>query len=303
MDVRNLRQILAIQQYGSFAKAADALGMAQPSLSKSIARLEDQLKVRIFDRTASGSALTPIGELIVQRAERVLAETRDLVRDAALVAGGEAGLVRMGVSTTLRENVLPRLVVKIAQRHPRLNLEVELNGAHRLLPRLETRELDIVLCAEPIDGPDVALVYLEVFRAECAIVASPGHPLAQRRGLTVKDLSEWRCAGTLVKGFRNAEILGFDHENFAAYAANDYDALLPLVCAGHAILPAPVYIVAPLVSAGRLVRLDVDWRREVGFGSLTTQAVSISPVLGKIARYAVEIGAELQEEWTRGRRD
>ena len=91
MDIRSLQQVIAVRKHGSFAKAADALGVSQPNLSKSIARLEDELKLKIFDRTARGSALTPIGELIVERADAVIAETRDLARDAALLAGGETG--------------------------------------------------------------------------------------------------------------------------------------------------------------------------------------------------------------------
>ena len=84
MDIRSLQQVIAVRKHGSFAKAADALGVSQPNLSKSVARLEDQLRLKIFDRTAKGSVLTPIGELIVERADAVIAETRDLARDASL---------------------------------------------------------------------------------------------------------------------------------------------------------------------------------------------------------------------------
>ncbi len=80
MDIRSLQQVIAVRKHGSFAKAADALGVSQPNLSKSVARLEDELKLKIFDRTAKGSVLTPVGELIVERADAVIAETRDLRR-------------------------------------------------------------------------------------------------------------------------------------------------------------------------------------------------------------------------------
>lgn len=297
MDVRNLRQIIAIQQHGSFAKAAEALGLAQPSLSKSIARLEDQLKVRIFDRSAAGSALTPIGELIVQRAERVIAETRDLMRDAALVAGGDAGTVRLGVATFLRTTFLPRLMLHIADQHPKLRLHVELGSSDRLLPHLETRELDLVLCAQPRGLPGSPLVYQEIIRAQTAIVASPDHPLAAQSGLTVGDLSKFKCAGTAIKGFTNAELLGGEEDNLGAYTTNDYDAFLPLACAGEAVLVAPSFVVQPFLADGRLVELDIEWSLEVGFGAVTTHAVSFSPVLSKIARYAHDIGAQIQAEW------
>src|SRR6478752_6573162 len=113
MDIRHLRQILAIRDHGSFARAAEALNMAQPALSKSVAKLENELRLTIFTRTSTGSALTPMGEMIADRAERVMAATRNLARDAALVAGGDAGAVRIGVGTLLKDALLPRLLLKI----------------------------------------------------------------------------------------------------------------------------------------------------------------------------------------------
>src|SRR4029079_1471047 len=125
MDIRSLRQVVAIRKYGSFAKAADALGVSQPNLSKSVARLEDELQLKLFDRTAKGSKLPPIGELIVERADAVIAETRDLARDAALLAGGETGIVRIGCTTALKMPLLQPLVQRIAHRHPGLRVHAE----------------------------------------------------------------------------------------------------------------------------------------------------------------------------------
>src|SRR5436190_24350877 len=125
MDIRHLRQILAIRDHGSFAKAAEALHVAQPALSKSMAKLEDELRLTIFTRTSTGSELTPMGEMIAERAERVMAATEDLTRDAALVAGGDAGAVRLGLGTLLKNTLLPQLLLKIVEAHPKLRLELE----------------------------------------------------------------------------------------------------------------------------------------------------------------------------------
>lgn len=92
MDIRHLRQILAIRDHGSFARAAEALHVAQPALSKSVAKIERELGVTIFTRTSTGSALTPMGEMIADRAERLMAATENLARDAALAAGGAPAL-------------------------------------------------------------------------------------------------------------------------------------------------------------------------------------------------------------------
>src|SRR5688572_24200482 len=158
MDIRHLRQILSVRAHGSFAKAAEALNMAQPALSKGIAKIEQELGVTIFTRSSTGSALTPMGEMIAARAERVMAATQDLARDAALAAGGDAGTVRLGLGTTLKTALAPRLLLKIVQAHPRLRLAIEFGAANRLLPLLQSRELDLVLTVASNPG---ALTYVE----------------------------------------------------------------------------------------------------------------------------------------------
>ena len=146
MDIRSLQQVIAVRKYGSFAKAADLLGVSQPNLSKTVARLEDELKLKIFDRTAKGSTLTPIGEMIVERADTVITETRDLARDASLLAGGETGIVRIGCTGGLQAPLLEPLVQGVAKRHPSLSIQAEVASSVRLLPLLEAREVDVVFC-------------------------------------------------------------------------------------------------------------------------------------------------------------
>src|SRR3954468_7732422 len=163
MDLRHLRQILAIRDHGSFAKAAEALHMAQPALSKSMAKLEDELRLTIFPRTSTGSELTPMGEMIAERAERVMGATRNLVRDAALLAGGDTGAIRLGIGTLLKDTLLPGLLLKIVEEHPNLRLEIEFGAANRLLPLVESRELDLLMSGAAASSP---LAYVEALRAE-----------------------------------------------------------------------------------------------------------------------------------------
>src|SRR4051812_39382816 len=143
MDIRGMRQLLAIRDCGSIAKAAQSLGMSQPSLSAALARLEDQLKVKLFERTPQGSNLTALGELIADRATRVVGESEQILRDAALVAGGEAGVIRVGVGTALTANFLPRLVRRLADRYPALSMGYEILDRDRLIPMVLSREIDL----------------------------------------------------------------------------------------------------------------------------------------------------------------
>lgn len=295
MDIRSLQQVLAVQKYGSFARAAEALGVSQPNLSKSIARLEDQLRLKIFDRTVKGSMLTPVGELIVERADAVIAETRDLARDAALLAGGETGVVRIGFSSAVWTGFATPLLQWIVERHPRLKVHAEVAPAGRLLPLLEARDLDVVFTGQT---PDPAGNAVEVVVATPAVfVASPAHPLAKERKIPIARLAEFKCGGALSPGSSNARILGFESENLGMYTASHYDLLLPLVVGGELALMAPAFVVQPYLQAGQMVVLDLEWRHDAKYHFVATRGASYSPIVRQIREQALAIGRQLQDDW------
>jgi len=286
MDLPKMRQVIAIHRFGSFAKAAEALGMSQPSLSRSIARLEDELKIRIFDRSATGSALTPIGEQVLERLQRVVADADDLMRDASLFAGGEAGQVRIGISTALRGPFLQDFMLRAAQAHPNLRLHAEINSRGAMLPQLASRDLDLIFgVAQAREAADGAVVSTKLSELDFVAVAGTGHPLASQRGVAFSEFARHRYAGPaapLVAAF-----FGVSPDELAPfYTANDYDALTPLVAANLATLIAPRHVVRPLVEAGRLVVLDLAWAIELDLVAVTTRAAADAPVVRKLIGYA-----------------
>lgn len=296
MDIRNLQQVIAVRKYGSFAKAAEALGVSQPNLSKSIARLEDELKLKIFDRTAKGSALTPIGEMIIERADAVIAETRDLARDAALLAGGESGVIRIGCTTALQEQLLEPLVQRVAQLHPRLRIHAEVASSMRLLPLVEARELDVVFCGSTPSDPTGYSVET-IIQTTGVFVASPSHPLAGERAISIPRLAQFKCGGSQSPGSSNARLLGYESENLGTYTASHYSLLLPMILSGAAVMLAPPFAVQTYLQAGDLVVLDVHHRVEAPFHFVATRAASFSPIVAEIREHAREIGRRLGEDW------
>jgi DNA-binding transcriptional LysR family regulator len=298
IDIRTLQQVIAVRKHGSFAKAADALGVSQPNLSKSVARLEDELHLKIFDRTAKGSALTPIGELIIERADAVIAETRDLARDAALLAGGETGIVRMGCTTALEMPLLAPLVQGLVKRHPRLRIHAEIAPSERLQPLLDARDLDLMFSgATPSDPSGTAYAVESILETPAMFVASPTHPLAHERGISIARLAEFKCAGSQSTGSSNERLLGYESENLGKYTASRYDLLMPLVLNGDAALLAPSFVVQSYIKARQLVILDVQWRFDAKFHFVTTRAASFSPIVREIREHARAVGAQLRDDW------
>jgi DNA-binding transcriptional LysR family regulator len=293
MDLPKMRQVVAIHRFGSFAKAADALGMSQPSLSRSISRLEDELKIKIFDRTAAGSALTPVGEMVIERLERVLSDTEDLIRDATLMAGGESGFVRIGVTSALRGPFVRDFMLKLVSAHPNLRVHTELNNRVALIPLVQARELDVVLTLEREAVEDASLVVTKVADLDFLALAGPTHPLAGRRAVSFQEFARHRYAGpsvALVRQFFN--VTGDDLAPF--YTSNDHQTLFPLVQAGLATMVAPACLVRPMIDAGQLVALDVDWPIDLDLVAVTTRASATAPIIAKIIDYAREVAALLE---------
>jgi DNA-binding transcriptional LysR family regulator len=298
MDIRTLQQVVAVRKYGSFAKAADALGVSQPNLSKSVARLEDELKLRLFDRTAKGSTLTPIGELIIERADSVIVETRDLARDAALLAGGETGSVRIGCTTALMLPLMAPLLQLVAKRHPGLRVHAEAAASARLLPLLEARELDVVFGGQAPAGSNQSAYAVEVLlEIPTVFVASPSHPLANERRISIERLAEFRCGGSQTRGSGIPSVLGFESENLGWYTASHYELLLPLVLSGQAVLLAPSFVVQSYLEAREMVVLDLQSQHSAKVHFAATRAASFSPIVKEIREHARGICQALGDDW------
>jgi DNA-binding transcriptional LysR family regulator len=295
VDIRQLRQVLAIHQHGSFAKAAHSLAVSQPSLSRSVARLEDELRAPLFARSASGSELTPLGEMVVAHASRVLDETRSLMQAAELAVGGEAGLIRIGIGPAMKRTLAPRLVGEIARRHPKLNVEVEVGDRYTLVPALGQRQLDVIICA--LDPEVVACGHptTEIMSTFGVAVASPGHPLTGEKRVSRTRFAQFPSVGPRNVNFRVDTVFGFEPSDRqgATYTTNDFEPVMPLVTMGQATMLIPAFEAAPFVRSGQLCQVNVELDLPMSLVVVATRAVSSSPLVQRIIGYAREIGADL----------
>ena len=172
LDISKMRQVIAIYETGSLAKAADRLGLAQASLSKSLARLEDELGVRIFERSSTGSRPTVAGTLIVERAQQVIEAAESLQRDVSLLAGGEPKELRIGAAIALSSKFLPDLALRVAEKYPKVRMRLEIASARELVDRLSSRTFDIIFAGLPPQVDQDGFEVVAMLSAPTIVVAS-----------------------------------------------------------------------------------------------------------------------------------
>jgi DNA-binding transcriptional LysR family regulator len=291
LSISRIQQVLAIHDLGSFAKAADRLGIAQSSLSKSVARLEDELQIRLIERSSRGSRLTPAGELVAERARQLVEQTESLEVDLTLIARGQPSSVRIGIASALNSGFLPRFAVAAAKTLPQVRLHFEIAPSHRLLQLLETRQVDLVFAGRVPGAGRSHLDVVDVFTTTTVVAAAPHHPLARLNKVSLDDLREHRTCGLLQA---HGKALGLGEAEWVSfYESNCFDALLPIVAAGHAALIAPMFVARPHIESGALAALPCDWSIELNYSAMTNRGVAETAAVRDLIRAARRCAGDL----------
>ena len=186
MTLTELKYIVAVARERHFGKAADACFVSQPTLSVAVKKLEEELDVKLFERSANEVTVTPLGEEIVRQAQSVLEQAANIKDIAKRGKDPLAGPLKLGVIYTIAPYLLPALVRQVITKSPQMPLVLQENFTVKLLEMLRTGEIDCAILAEPFPDTGLALapLYDEPFFA--AVPAS--HALAQQASVTAEQL-------------------------------------------------------------------------------------------------------------------
>lgn len=188
ITLRQLRYLASLARHRHFGRAAEDCSITQPALSMQIRELECEIGAVLVERRPSEVALTDIGLEVAQRAEHILAATRDLV-DYARHRDLLSGSLRLGIIPTLAPYVLPRVLPRLQTDYPRLRLEVRETQTRLLLNELTGGNLDCVMLALPAEGADVETLRLFDDRFLLAVPAGERAPSRGRIGVADVDQS------------------------------------------------------------------------------------------------------------------
>ena len=153
MNLRQLRQFVALAETGNFHRAAERLHMAQPPLSVSIRKLEEELGSPLFERTTTGVLLTAAGQAMEQDARRALFHAEQCRQAVADEREGEGGVLRLGIIGSATYALLPQLIPSLRRRHPKITLELTEATSAEILDGLRSRRFDAGLVRYPVLDP------------------------------------------------------------------------------------------------------------------------------------------------------
>ncbi|HEV7471954.1 MAG: transcriptional regulator, LysR family [Pseudonocardia sp.] len=250
MTLQQLAYFVAVADVRSFTRAADLVGVAQPTLSRQLRSLEDDLGAPLVNR-GKAVTLTPAGEAVLPLARRMLADMDAARTSVAEIVGLRSGRVRVGATPSLCIGVIADALRLFHERHPEIHLELAENGSQSLVRDLVRGAIDVALVIVPPSGIDPALHTLPLMRERLS-VASPrsGKPPSSRGSMTVAELSR-RPLVMVRQGYDLREVTLNAYREAGvtpkfAVEGGEMDAVLRLVEAGTGVAVVP-----DLVFAGR----------------------------------------------------
>ncbi|MEO6273225.1 MAG: LysR substrate-binding domain-containing protein [Rhodoferax sp.] len=213
-ELQHLKAFAAIVSAGSLGRAAIALNVTQPALSRTIHKLEQQAGAPLFERHSKGMHLTPIGHALLPHARLLLREAEHADEEIKAMLGLAKGTIRVGSVGSIACSVLPQAIGKTCQAWPHLQVHVIEGVWDRLAEALVSHEIDLALGVVVDAGEEIEAVKDCRWEDTSYVVAAMGHPLRQRVHLTVADtlLERWAILPRGTAPFEHMKALFTRHQ-------------------------------------------------------------------------------------------
>jgi LysR family transcriptional regulator, hydrogen peroxide-inducible genes activator len=265
LEIHQLRYFCAIVRAGSFTRAAEQLGIAQPSLSQQIKRLEKNLGSTLFERLGRSVRLTASGEGLHQMALAILQQVAEAESRIAALNEGYATL-RIGVIPTIMPYFIARRVGDFTRRFPRVNLQFREETTSQLVQTLQAGEIDLAVVSLPLPKADI--VCSELFREELLLVVPRKHPLSGHPPVNLRDLRNERLLllkeGHCLRDDVLTACTRAKAELRSVFETNQMESIFELVRSGFGLSLVPEMALSH-ASGCALVRLLHKSYRRIGY--------------------------------------
>ena len=245
INVDLLRTFLSVAERGHLGQAAEDLSADQSTVSRKIARLEEEIGVALFERVGRNIRLTQPGRRFAARADRILHDLEEAVGEATGAASAESGEVRIGFLHTVGTQWLPGQMARFLTDHPHVRFTLEEGTPVEVIGGLLGGTFDLGIIGPPPTG-NRHLETRALFRERVAVVVPAGHRLVGRTSVALRDIADEALILPRARsGMRKVIDDAFEHEGLAervAYEGDDFTIIQGLVEAGLGVtlLPTPL---------------------------------------------------------------
>lgn len=296
-DLRQLRHFVALAEHGHFARAAEAVHLSQPALTRSIQALENHLDCILVNRHSRGISLTAHGQLVLEHARRLLAGSRALDNAVSQLSNLEAGELRLGAGPYPAARLVPQAVGRLLQRYPKVRVRLDIANWLELRDALldTTIELFVADIRELQGEPQL---HIEPLHSHAGILfCRPGHPLLERRDLQLADLLEFPLAGTqLPQEVARSLSAASGREQPLSVQCDNFLVLKRLVADSDVLSMAPWDVIADEVAAGQLSLLPLapaSLQQRSAYGLVSRAGHSLSPAAQAVVEEIRQVDRQL----------
>ncbi|GIN41684.1 LysR family transcriptional regulator [Bacillus obstructivus] len=186
MDIQHLNYFVAVATEGNFTKAAQKLYVSQPSISKMVKNLEDELGVILFDRTGKHAKLTDAGEKILVQAQNIIKSFQNLRSELDDLMQLKTGIIHIGLPPMVGSRFFPKVIQAFHQHYPNITVQLVEDGAKKIERDVGNGTLDLGAVVLPINEDQFHT--FSFVNEKLMVVTHPSHPLSKRKQLQLVDL-------------------------------------------------------------------------------------------------------------------
>lgn len=274
MDIRHVSYLMEVAKQMNITKAAESLHLTQPTLSKIIRSVEDELGITLFDRSNKQMRLTDMGSVAIEHFQSILLAVRNLHTSIDDIAQSKFGTITIGLPPVIGSVFFPRVISPYQNLHPNVAFNMVEEGAMKIESLLLDGSLDVGVVVGPVNAE--AFHSVPFLRQQLALVVHEEHPLAQRDSVSIAELRDEPFIlftnGFAVRRHVMRECRNAGFEPRIVHASSQWDLMAEMVAArrGVSILPDAICqkIIAPNVRIIALENpvlpwhLDLIWLRD-----------------------------------------
>lgn len=277
-SIRQIEYLVALADIRHFRRAAEHVGVSQPTLSTQLSALEEELGVQLVERSRSAVLITPIGKQVLAVGRQVLRDMQVIQDIVAGQQGGLVGTVRLGLPPTIGPYLLPMMLPELHRDHPSLKFHIREDVPSALPRSLRDGLYDVIVAPLPVQSADFETV--SIFREPLHVVVPEDHELARKGFVERSDLSG-ESVLALERGHQLHEQVEAICDEFGARLLFDYegtslDTLRQMVAMGMGISFLPdLFVKAALQQPAGVVPLELKGRalyRTIGMAWRRTSA-------------------------------